>query len=96
MEVEAILKVVILHGNIVHLLKGTEMAPYAIFVIWSLKVGELLGLNFTYHIQIPTQIVKSVLMCLPKLKKKLDNFLLKEIKPKQKKATNIEEIRAEL
>ena len=70
MEVEVILEVVILLGNIVLLLKGTEMAPYAIFMVWSLKVAELLGLNFTYHIQIPTQIARSVLMCLPKLKKK--------------------------
>ena len=70
MEVEAILEVVILFGNTVHLLKGTEMTPYAIFVVWSLKVGELLSLNFTYHIPIPTQIASSVLMCLSKLKKK--------------------------
>ena len=34
MEVEALLEVVILFGNIVHLLKGTEMAQYAIFVVW--------------------------------------------------------------
>ena len=40
MEVEAILEVVILLENIVHLLKGTEMAPYAIFVVWSLKVAK--------------------------------------------------------
>ena len=60
MKVEAIPEVVILLGNIVHLLKGTEMTPYAIFVVLSLKVG----LNFTYHIQTPTQIVISVLMCL--------------------------------
>ena len=66
MEVEAILEVMILIGNIVHLLKGTEMTPYAIFVVWSLKVG----LNFTYHIKTPTQIARSVLMCLHKLKKK--------------------------
>ena len=70
MEVEAILEVVILLGNIVHLLKGIEMAPYAIFVVWSLKVAELLGSNFTYDIQIPTQIARSVLICLSKLKKK--------------------------
>ena len=44
----------VLLGTIVHLLKGTEMAPCAIFAVWSLKVGELLSLNFTYHIQIPT------------------------------------------
>ena len=69
MEVEAILEVVILLGNIVHLLKGIEMAPYAIFVVWSLKVVELLGLNFTYHINIRTQIARSVLMYLPKLKR---------------------------
>ena len=68
-EVEVILEVVILLGNIVHLLKGTKMTPYAIFVVWSLKVAELLGLNFTYHIQISTQIARSVLICLPKLKK---------------------------
>ena len=70
MEVEPILEVVILLENIVHLLKGTEMAPNAIFMVSSLKVAELLGLNFTYHIQIPTQIARSALMCLPKLKKK--------------------------
>ena len=40
MEVEAILEVMILLGNIVHLLKGTEIAPYAIFVVWSFKVAE--------------------------------------------------------
>ena len=68
MEVESILEVLILLGNIVHLLKGIEMAPYAIFVVWSLKVAELLGSNFTYHIQIHTKIARSVLMCLPKLK----------------------------
>ena len=70
MEVEAILDIVILPGNIVHLLKGIEMAPYTIFVVWSLKVAELLDSNFTYNIQIPTQIARSVLMCLPKLKNK--------------------------
>ena len=70
MEVEPILEVVILLENIVHLLKGTEMTPNAIFMVSSLKVAELLSLNFTYHIQIPTQIERSVLMCLPKLKKK--------------------------
>ena len=70
MEVEAILEVVIMFENIIHLLKGIEMAPYAIFMVWSLKVRELLGLNFTYHIHIPTQIARSVLMCFPKLKKK--------------------------
>ena len=70
MEVEAILEVVILLGNIVHLLKEIEMTSYTIFVVWSLKVAKLLGSNFTYHIQIPTQIERSVLMCLLKLKKK--------------------------
>ena len=34
MDEEAILEVVILHGNIVHILKGTEIASYAIFVVW--------------------------------------------------------------
>ena len=70
MEVEAILEIVILPRNIVHLLKGIEMAPYTIFVVWSLKVAELLDSNFTYNIQIPTQIARSVLMCLLKLKNK--------------------------
>ena len=40
MEVEAIMEVVILLENIVHLLKGTEMTLYAIFMVWSLKVAE--------------------------------------------------------
>ena len=31
---EALLEVVILLGNCVHLLKGTSMTPYAIFVVW--------------------------------------------------------------
>ena len=67
------------------------MKPYALFVVWSLKVGEFLGLNFTYHIQIPTQIVKSVLMCLSKLKK-MRQLLVEMNKAKAKKAVNIEEI----
>ena len=71
---EAILEVMILFGNIVHLLKETEMTPYAIFVVWSLKVTELLDLNFTYHIHIATQIARSVLMCLPKLKRNETTF----------------------
>ena len=62
MEVKAILEVVIMLENIVHLLKGIKMAPYAIFVVWSLKVAKLLSSKFTYHIEIPTQIARSVLM----------------------------------
>ena len=72
------------------------MTSYATFMVWSLKVAEVLGLNFTYHIQIPTQIAKSVLMCLPKLKKKMRQLLVKRNKAKAKKAANIEEIRVEL
>ena len=34
MEVEALLEVMILLENIVHLLKGIEMTQYAIIVIW--------------------------------------------------------------
>ena len=96
MEVEAILEVVILLGNIVHLLKGIVMAPYAIFMVLSLKVAELLCSNFTYHLQIPTQIARSVLMCLPKLKKEMRQLLVERNKAKAKKAANIEEIQSKL
>ena len=33
-KVEALSEVVILLGNIIHLLKGTKMTLYVIFVVW--------------------------------------------------------------
>ena len=51
------------------LIEGNKNGTICKFCGMVIKVGELLGLNFTYHIQIPTQIAISVLMCLSKLKK---------------------------
>ena len=48
MKVEAILKVVILFENIVQLLKGTEMTPYAIFVVYTTRKNKNSDGNFRH------------------------------------------------
>ena len=41
-------------------IEGNKNGTICNFCGMVIKVAELLGLNFTYHIQIPTQIARSV------------------------------------
>ena len=58
-------------------------------------VGSL-ALNFTYHVRILTLIQKKCPNVSPKVKQEMRQLLDKKNKEKVKKATDIEEIRAEL
>ena len=56
----------------------------------------LLALNITYHIRIPTLIQKKCPNVPPEVKQEIRQLLDQKNKEKVKKATDIEEIRAEL
>ena len=94
MEVEAILEVVILLGNIANLLnRNCTICNFCGMVI---KSGGIAGFKFHLSHTDPHSNSKKCPNVPPEVKKEMRRLLVERNKAKAKKAANIEEIRSEL